>query len=222
MRDKTMAIDIATRKFKALSYKQYDENNILNIVVYENKELIYISNCYAVAYFELPSGKTHKINCEIKNNTIEIILSKKVLMEEGKVIVEVSMTNEFQTVTTFSFYLNVEDSIDKAKISSDTNDEHSHDIYQEKIDTRLKTKSKEVVGSINELNEKINNLDINVDMSDYYNKEQVDEKIRNINNGGNVNIDFNENDEELLITSSAENGVIYDSSNEELIIGGGN
>ena len=35
MRNRIAIVDIATRKFKALSYKQYDANNLLQMVILE-------------------------------------------------------------------------------------------------------------------------------------------------------------------------------------------
>ena len=54
MRNRIVMVDILTRKFKSVYYKQYDENNELNIVVYEGKTLANISNYVATFYFELP------------------------------------------------------------------------------------------------------------------------------------------------------------------------
>lgn len=44
LRDRLVQVDIGTRKFKTLAYKQYDENNLLRIVVYENNKIVDISN----------------------------------------------------------------------------------------------------------------------------------------------------------------------------------
>ena len=47
MRDRIVIVDISTKKFKALSYKQYDNSNLLQVVVTDNKEIVDISNCIA-------------------------------------------------------------------------------------------------------------------------------------------------------------------------------
>ena len=62
MRDRIAIIDINTKKFKAISYKQYDENNILQIVVLENGIIKGLSNYITTVRFQLPSGKIYKIN----------------------------------------------------------------------------------------------------------------------------------------------------------------
>lgn len=181
MRDRLVLVDIFTKKFKSISYKQYDVNNLLQIVVMENKSIVDISNYIATVYFEMPSGNVYQINGTINNNTINVLLSKQVLSEHGQVMVEVELTNFDQIVTTFTFYLNIEKSINK--VSASVNTDHTHlnkdildqitqemidtislggglvdlSIYQTKRDTKLNTTDKTVVGAINELNEKIEN-----------------------------------------------------------------
>ena len=56
MRDRIAIIDINTKKFKAVSYKQYDENNILQIVITKNGDIVGISNYSVIVNFQLPSG----------------------------------------------------------------------------------------------------------------------------------------------------------------------
>ena len=112
MRNRIAIVDIATRKFKALSYKQYDANNLLQMVILENGKIIDISSYNAIIYFKMPSGKMYREFGDIKNNTIDIILSSDVLYESGKVTLEVELRETDKIVTTFSIYLNVEKSID--------------------------------------------------------------------------------------------------------------
>lgn len=208
MRDRIAIIDINTKKFKAISYKQYDVNNILQIVVTENGKIIGLSNYSAKVCFQLPSGIVYEIPCIIENNTIKVILTKAILNEYGKVIVEVELTSYKQMVTTFSIYLNVEKSINKetSQYPDDDNSipeyNHYHEnmeilsqitqemidiilstekmtdmIYQKKEDVSLETDDKTIVGAINEVNKKINEIDIeNLDMSDYVSKVELENK----------------------------------------------
>ena len=180
MRDRVVIVDILTKKFKSVFYKQYDDNNELNIVVYEGKTLANLSNYVASVYFELPSGKVYEIEGTIENNTIKVMLSSSILEECGQVNVECELSNLDKIVTTFTFYLNVEKSINKVG-ALDPNMQHKHSnldvlnqitqemvdsmglnsglvdlsIYQTKEDTTLETDDKTVVGAINELNSKI-------------------------------------------------------------------
>ena len=198
MRDRVVIIDILTKKFKSISYKQYDSNNELNIVVYEGKTLADISNYVASVYFELPSGKRYEVEGTIENNTVKVMLSSSILEEYGQVDVECQLFNLDEVVTTFTFYLNVEKSINKAG-ALDPNTQHKHlnldvlnqitqemvdsiglsgglvdlSIYQTKRDTTLETDNKTISGAINELNEKVGNSSGNIDLSDYALKSEI-------------------------------------------------
>ena len=199
MRDRIAIIDINTKKFKAISYKQYDVNNILQIVITENGKIIGISNYSAKVCFQLPSGIVYEIPCIIENNTIKVILTKAILNEYGKVIVEVELTSYEQMVTTFSIYLNVEKSINK-EISQYPDDDNSipeYNHYHENMEI-LSQITQEMIDSILEFEElleldvyatkdyvqsEIEKIDINtdnIDLSNYYTKEEVDEKIESI------------------------------------------
>ena len=111
MRNRVVIVDILTRKFESVFYKQYDGNNELNIVVYEGKTLADISNYAANIYFELPSGKVYEVEGTIENSTIKVMLSSSILEECGRVNVECELFKLDEIVTTFTFYLNVEESI---------------------------------------------------------------------------------------------------------------
>ena len=204
MRNRIVMVDILTRKFKSVYYKQYDENNELNIVVYEGKTLANISNYAATVYFELPSGKVYEVDGVIENNAIKVILSSSILEEYGQVNVECKLSNLDEVVTTFTFYLNVEKSINRVgtlnpDVQPPQQTYHTHSnldvlnqitqemidsidsseelidlsIYQTKRDTTLETDEKTVTGAINELNEKIGNISVNVDLSDYALKSEL-------------------------------------------------
>lgn len=198
MRDRVVIIDILTKKFKSISYKQYDSNNELNIVVYEGKTLADISNYVASVYFELPSGKRYEVEGTIENNTIKVMLSSSILEEYGQVDVECQLFNLDEVVTTFTFYLDVEKSINKAG-ALDPNTQHKHlnldvlnqitqemvdsiglsgglvdlSIYQTKRDITLETNNKTISGAINELNEKVESSSGNIDLSDYALKSEI-------------------------------------------------
>lgn len=223
MRNRIAIVDIAIQQFKVLSYKQYDVNNILQIVIMENKKIVDITPYTTTIYFKLPSGKTYRTIGVIKNNAINVTLSSSVLKEYGKVILEVELSNSDEIVTTFSMYLNIEKSIDGSE-SSDTEDDpsledihHTHknkevldqitqemidsiaseggfvDLtdYQTKEDMNLTTIDKTIVGSINELNEKIDNVNIdNIDLSNYVTKTELDEKIANIDLSSLATIEY--------------------------------
>ena len=204
MRDRIAIIDINTKKFKAISYKQYDENNILQIVVLENGIIKGLSNYITTVRFQLPSGKIYKINGIIENNTIKVVLTSAILNEYGKVIVELELASDTQIITTFSMYLNIEKSINKELSHDpdsipDINDKlHTHEnkeildkITQEMINSILEFEELlelDVYATKDYVQSEIEKIDINtddIDLSNYYTKEEVDEKFENID----VNID---------------------------------
>lgn len=205
MRNRIAIVDIATRKFKALSYKQYDVNNILQMVILENGKIIDISSYNVIIYFKMPSGKIYREVGNIKNNTIDIILSSGVLYESGKVTLEVELRETDKIVTTFSIYLNVEKSID----SNDTTDidgtklediRHFH--YNKDV---LDTITQEMIDKWNNNNNNKNNLSdfnndvgfvnekyvidkiaeakldgMDIELTDYVKKTQMDEEIKKL------------------------------------------
>ena len=66
--------------------------------------------------------------------------------------------------------------------------------YQTKEDINLTTIDKTIVGSINELNEKIDNVNIdNIDLSNYVTKTELDEKIANIDLSSLATIEYVDN-----------------------------
>lgn len=216
MRDRVVIVDILTKKFKSICYKQYDENNELNIVVYEGKTLANISNYIATVYFELPSGKVYEVEGRIVNNTIKVMLSSSILEEYGQVNVECELVNLDEIVTTFTFYLNVEKSISRVS-ALNPNTQHTHSnldvlnqitqemvdsiglsgglvdlsIYQTKRDTTLETDNKTVSGAINELNKKIENTSENIDLSDYALKSEIPTRVSQLQNDSNFAVQPN-------------------------------
>ena len=225
MRDRVVIVDILTKKFKSVFYKQYDDNNKLNIVVYEGKTLADISNYVASVCFELPSGKVYEVDGTIENNTIKVILSSSILKEYGQVNVECELSNLDEVVTTFTFYLNVEKSIKRVDTSNpnvqppqQTYHTHSNldvlnqitqemidsidssgglvdlSIYQTKRDTTLETNNKTISGAINEINEKVENSSVNIDLSDYALKSEiptVPTKVSQLTNDSNFAVQPN-------------------------------
>jgi hypothetical protein len=167
VRDRIAIIDIATKKFKALSYKQYDENNLLQIVVTKNKEVVDISEYKAYVYFELPSGTIYELTPNIANNTIDILLSSKILNEHGKVTFEIELRKFEEVITVFSMYLNVEKSINEENTPIEPGQvapsiRHSHN-------------NKDILDRItSEMLDKID--DVKIDLSDYMTKEDFEEQ----------------------------------------------
>ena len=201
MRNRIAIVDIATRKFKALSYKQYDANNLLQMVILENGKIINISSYSAIIYFKMPSGKMYREFGDIKNNTIDIILSSDVLYESGKVTLEVELRETDKVVTTFSIYLNVEKSIDandatdieETKVedirhfhdNKDALDIITHGMIDEWNNKRNLSDLVNDVGFVNEkyVIDKIAEAQLDgadIELTNYVKKSQMDEELREL------------------------------------------
>lgn len=232
MRNRIAIVDIATRKFKALSYKQYDANNLLQMVILENGKIIDISSYNVIIYFKMPSGKMYREFGDIKNNTIDIILSSDVLYESGKVTLEVELRETDKIVTTFSIYLNVEKSIDgndttdieETKVEDIRHFHYNKDaldiITQEMIDEWNNKKNlSDLVNDVGFVNEKYvidkiaeAQLDgTNIELTDYVKKTQMSEEIEKLTNADMniteqmiMNINKLTNEDRIIITQMNE------------------
>ena len=113
MRNQTILVDINKETCKILKYKQYDNNNILQIIVEENYKKINLNEYIGFAFFELPSGLIIKKECEIEDNVITIIIDNNVLSEEGKVLLDLTLSDGEDTFTLFRINLVIEGTIDR-------------------------------------------------------------------------------------------------------------
>ena len=113
MRNQTILVDINKETCKILKYKQYDNNNILQIIVEENYKKINLNEYVGFAFFELPSGLIIKKECEIEDNVITIIIDNNVLSEEGKVLLDLTLSDGEDTFTLFRINLVIEGTIDR-------------------------------------------------------------------------------------------------------------
>ena len=114
MRERTITVDINKNYHKSLNYKQYDNNNVLNIIIKEDDNLVDITNYTARAFYQLPSKTVIQRNTT-KNgkNTIKLKIDKVILAESGRISLEVVINNVDTVVTTFTLFIDVEKSIDR-------------------------------------------------------------------------------------------------------------
>ena len=113
MRNQTILVDINKETCKILKYKQYDNNNILQIIVEENYKKINLNEYIGFAFFELPSGLIIKKECEIEDNVITIIIDNNILSEDGKVLLDLTLSDGEDTFTLFRINLVIEETIDR-------------------------------------------------------------------------------------------------------------
>ena len=113
MRDRIITLDMDSDIYKSLKYKQYDNNNILQIKIMNNDKYMYLDSYTALAFFKLPSGIIIQQTCEIENDIITMVINNNILSEKGRVSVDLTLSDGEETVTSFTFYLIVEETINR-------------------------------------------------------------------------------------------------------------
>lgn len=145
MRTQAITVDINKQTCKIAKYKQYDNNNLLRIIVVKDyyKE-VDLTDYSGFVFFKLPSGLILEKNCTINKNVIDINIDNSILVENGKAICEVTLCDKEKVTTLFKINIVIEESIDREEaISTNT----SMDIITE-------------FAKMNEKIEKIENLDV--------------------------------------------------------------
>ena len=176
MRDRIIVLDINKDIYKALKYKQYDNNNSLRIIVKDNDEDVDITKYNIDSYFKLPRGETLKKDCTIiSNNMLEVMLTKDILSQSGMVSLEITLSDDEQVVTFFRIYLDVEGSINK-----DTTI-----ILPEQMDVATEINTiKESYATKEYVDDAISDIEVgDIDLSNYATKKYVDDAISNIDIG---------------------------------------
>lgn len=113
MRERTVTIDIDEGNYRILRYKQYDNNNILKIIIQENKEEVNLSMYTARLFFKLPSNIILEKDTVIKNNQIIVTIDSGILSESGRIKVDLTLSSSDQLVSAFTMYFDVEETIDR-------------------------------------------------------------------------------------------------------------
>ena len=181
MRDRIIVLDINKDIYKALKYKQYDNNNSLRIIVKDNDEDVDITKYNIDSYFKLPGGETLKKDCTIiSNNMLEVMLTKDIMSQSGMVSLEITLSDDEQVVTFFRIYLDVEGSINK-----DTTI-----ILPEQMDVATEINTiKESYATKEYVDDAISDIEVgDIDLSNYATKEYVNELEYQVDkNSDNIN-----------------------------------
>lgn len=171
MRTRIVEIDIDSSSLRILKYKQYDHNNLLKVIVKENKQFVDLSNYTIRAFFEFPNGNVLQRNTTLVDGEINILLESIVLQHCGKTSLEIVLSNGKEIVSTFTIYLDVEKSIDRnAPIEGDP----IWDIIKD---------------GLSYIDGKVDKEEFDEVLENYYTKSEVDKKIVDIVTGGSINLD---------------------------------
>ena len=177
MRTRTIKVDIDKKKTEILKYKQYDHNVLLKVVIYKNNQLVDLSSYEAKAFFKLPNDIVIQRNLPLEESTISIMLESIILEHDGKVSLEITLSNESQVVTIFTIYLDVEESIDRNVAIEGS---PQWDIVKDGLASLdQKVDKSELEDVMDEYFEKIS-LE-GIDLSDYVTKDELDETVNNMN-----------------------------------------
>ena len=171
MRTRIVEIDIDSSSLRILKYKQYDHNNLLKVIVKENKQFVDLSNYTIRAFFEFPNGNTLQRNATLVDGEINILLESIVLQYCGKTSLEIVLSNGKEIVSTFTIYLDVEKSIDR---NTPIEGDPMWDIIKD---------------GLANVDGKVDKEEFDETLENYYTKAEVDKKIIDITTGGSINLD---------------------------------
>ena len=113
MRNQILVVDINKETSKVLKYKQYDNNNLLQIIVEKDDERVSLNGYTGYAFFKLPSGLVIKQDCSIQGSEVIINIDNTVLSESGKIALDLTLSDGNKTFTLFRINLIIEEAIDK-------------------------------------------------------------------------------------------------------------
>lgn len=113
MRDRTCIIDLNTKKYTVLKYKQYDNNVPIVFKIIENSQDVDLTGYTVGAFFYREDGNIYEKNTSISGANVTTTIDNNITGLSGIVKVELVFVYDSKTVTSFSVYLNIEKSIDK-------------------------------------------------------------------------------------------------------------
>jgi hypothetical protein len=99
-------VDINTGWHEKIIINQDDVNEILQIEIQKDRKKFDVTGYKAKAYFRLPNGEVVKQDCLIENKLVNIEL-KRILIDKGKVEMEIIFTKDDKRTTTFSIDITV-------------------------------------------------------------------------------------------------------------------
>lgn len=111
MRNHTLVVDINKETRKVLKYKQYDNNNLLRIIVEKDDERVNLNGYTGYAFFKLPSGLVIKKDCSTQGSEVIINLDNNILSESGKIALDLTLSDGNKRFTLFRINLVIEEVI---------------------------------------------------------------------------------------------------------------
>lgn len=119
LRNSNVIIDLQKNISQTLTYKQYDDGCFLNFAFYDNKKGKDLSGYRAVILYKTPDNTVYTRNCAIENNMIATVLDNNITYKPGKVELEIVLSNDKETISTFTTFIEVEESINRDEVLRD-------------------------------------------------------------------------------------------------------
>lgn len=117
LRRKDIILDLEKHLHTAFKYKQWDNGCDLNITLIEDNAEVNLAGCTVEAYFEVPSKAVYKRACTVVGNMVTVVIVEELTREVGEVAMELVITNNDVSLTTFTVYFKVEKSIKKDNVT---------------------------------------------------------------------------------------------------------
>ena len=113
LKERTINVDIMTKEYTKLKYKQGDSNQILKFKFYKNGTELDLSGYVAGIFYEKPNNEVLEKEAIINKNIVTTTITSGVLNTEGIVKAEIFLTKDTEVAISFTILINVEASIDK-------------------------------------------------------------------------------------------------------------
>lgn len=111
LKERTINIDIMTKRYTKLKYKQGDSNQVLNFKLYKNGSELDLAGYVAGIFYEKPNNEVLEKSGTINSNTIRTTITSGVLNTAGVVKAEIFLTKNTEVSISFALLMEVEESI---------------------------------------------------------------------------------------------------------------
>ena len=111
LKERTINVDIMTKEYTKLKYKQGESGQNINIKLFKNGKQLDLIGLTVNAFFEKTNGEILEKSATINDNVATITLSKQILNIAGKIKTELYITKGEELVISFTIIIDVEESI---------------------------------------------------------------------------------------------------------------
>ena len=113
LKERTINVDIMTKEYTKIKYKQGDSNQILKFKFYKNGSELDLTGYVAGIFYEKPNNEVLEKTGNISSNTVTTTITSGILNTAGVVKTEIFLTKDTEVAISFTILIEVESSIDK-------------------------------------------------------------------------------------------------------------